>query len=143
MADKKTNGVAHLSDSFLATTRELVQKGLEEGVVDEDRDAFFEALYMLQSGDLDSAVDGFRSAARKCESPFDALSMVALAECQRIQGREAAAIREWKKIAADDEAPRAARYVAWRSLAALAERREDQRLLEKANDALEQFPDHH
>ncbi|QDG53219.1 hypothetical protein FIV42_21455 [Persicimonas caeni] len=140
--DQKTNGVSTLSDTFLETTRKLVERSIDEDTIEEDREAFFEALFLLQSGDVDGAIDGFRSAARKAGAPFDALSIVALAECQRIRGREAAAIREWKKIASDDDAPHAARYVAWLSLASLAERRQDQRLLQKANDALEEFPEH-
>lgn len=145
MADheaQKPNGVTNLSDTFLKTTRKLVERSIDEETIEEDREAFFEALFLLQSGDIDGAIDGFRSAARTAGAPFDALSLVALAECQRIRGREASALREWKKIAADQDAPAAARYVAWLSLASLAEKRQDSRLLEKANEALEEFPEH-
>jgi hypothetical protein len=142
MADETPNGVSNLSDTFLKTTRELVGRSIEEGSLEEDREAFFEAFFLLQSNDIDGAIEGFRGAARKTGAPFNALSLVALAECQRIRGREAAAIREWQKIADDDDAPHAARYMAWLSLASLAEKREDARLLQKANDALEEFPDH-
>ncbi len=142
MAEQKNDTATTVSDTFLETTRELVERGLEENHIEEDREAFFEALFMLQSGDVDAAIDGFRSAARKAGEPFDALAIVSLAECQRLRGREAAAIREWKKIAADDQAPHAARYVAWLSLASLAEKRQDKRLLDKANKALEEFPEH-
>jgi hypothetical protein len=142
MADETPTGVSNLSDTFLKTTRELVERSIDEESIDGDREAFFEAFFLLQSSDLDGAVEGFRSAARQTSPPFNALSMVALAECQRIQGREAAAIREWTKIADDADAPHAARYVAWLSLASVAEKREDTQLLEQANDALEEFPDH-
>lgn len=142
MADQDKNGVSSVSDEFLKTTRQLVERGLEENTIEEDRESFFEALFMLQSGDVDAAVDGFRAASRKAGEPFDALAMVALAECQRLRGREAAAIREWKKVAGDEDAPHAARYVAWLSLASLAEKRQDKRLLEKCNNALEEFPEH-
>jgi hypothetical protein len=139
MADDKRNGVTTVSDTFLSTTRELVEKSLTQETIDEDREAFFEALFMLQSCDISAAVDGFRRAARTCAEPFDALSAVSLAECERIRGRQAAAIREWKKIADDDDAPHAARYVAWLSLAALAEERDDERLERKAQQALEEL----
>ena len=142
MSGDKPNGADSLSTTFLETTRSLVEQSIEEGTLGDDRDAFFEAFFLLQSGDIEGAIDGFRNAARNTTSPFDALSLVALAECQRIRGKEAAAIREWKKIADDEDAPHAARYVAWLSLAALAEKRQDRRLLEKANDALEEFPEH-
>lgn len=142
MADDKANGVSTVSDTFLHTTRKLVEKSIAEESLSDDRDAFFEALFLLQSGDLEGAIDGFRTASRQCGSPFDALSMVSLAECHRIDGREAAAIREWKKIADDVDAPHAARYVAWLSLASMAEVRDDARLLQKANAALEEFPEH-
>lgn len=140
--DQKADSVSTPSDTFLETTRKLVERSLDEETVEQDREAFFEALFLLQSGDVDGAIDSFRSATRKAAAPFDALSMVALAECQRIRGREAAAIREWKKIAGDADAPHAARYVAWLSLASLAEKRQDQRLIQKASDALEAFPEH-
>lgn len=139
MANEKPNGVTTVSDTFLTTTRELVEKSLTEETIDEDREAFFEALFMLQSGDISAAVDGFRRASRTCEPPFDALSAVSLAECERLRGHQAAAIREWKKIASDDQAPHAARYVAWLSLAALAEERQDERLERKAQRALDEL----
>jgi hypothetical protein len=142
MADQTANGVRNLSDTFLETTRKLVERSIDEGSLDEDREAFFEAFFLLQSSDIDGAIEAFRSAARNTSAPFNALSMVALAECQRVSGREAAAIREWTKIADDADAPHAARYVAWLSLAKLAEKRQDERLLEKANEALEEFPEH-
>ncbi|MFW5968933.1 MAG: hypothetical protein ACOCV2_15520 [Persicimonas sp.] len=143
MADEtKKNGVSRLSDEFLTATRELVGQKLDDEDLEEDREAFFEALYMLQSGDLEAAVSGFRRAARKSGAPFDALSTVALAECQRVRGREGAAVREWEKIAADEDAPSAARYISWLSLAAIAEKRDDEKLFERANEALEAFPEH-
>lgn len=142
LADERPDGVGHLSDTFMKTTRELVERSIDDGSLEDDREAFFEAFLSLQSSDIDGAIEGFRSAARKTSAPFDALSLVALAECQRIRGREAAAIREWKKIADDDDAPHAARYVSWLSLASMAEKRDDERLLQKANDALEEFSDH-
>lgn len=138
MADSKSNNI--VSDAFLESTKELVADGVD--AAPEDRDAFFEAFYLLQSGDMDGAIEGFRKAARACSSPFDALSLVAIGECQRIQGKEAAAIREWRKIADDKDAPHAPRYVAWLSLASIAERRDDERLLEQANAAIEELADH-
>ena len=142
MSSDHVNGQATASDQFLKTTRKLVEKSIEQESVPEDREAFFEALFLLQSGDVSAAIEDFRAAARTCSAPFDALSSVALAECQRIRGREAAAIKEWKEIGSNEDAPHAARYVSWLSLAALAEKRDDKPLLNKADAALEEFPDH-
>ena len=133
--DKKSNGHDSLSNTFLRTTRRVVEEGLDE--VDPDREDFFQAFFSLQQGDVDAAIEGFRKASRTSGPPFDALSMVAVGECQRLKGKQGAAMREWESIAEDEDAPHSARYVAWLSLAALAEEREDESLLARANDALE------
>jgi lipopolysaccharide biosynthesis regulator YciM len=137
MTDGSDNGRDPLSQDFLRSARQLVENNLDD--VDAEREDFFTALFLLQNGDVSGAVDEFRKAARTSGSPFDALSMVALGECQRLRGKEGAAIREWKKIADDEDAPHAARYVAWLSLASVAEAREDEALLERANEALEEI----
>jgi hypothetical protein len=138
MNDEKSNGRDRLSQAFLRSAQHLVQDNLND--VDADREDFFTALSLLQGGDVTGAIEEFRKAARTTGPPFDSLSMVALGECQRLRGKEALAIREWKKIADDEDAPHAARYVAWLSLASAAEERDDDALLEQANAALEELP---
>lgn len=137
--DQKSNGHDSLSTSFLRTTRQIVEEGLEDVV--PEREDFFQAFFLLQQGDVEGAIEGFREASRTSSPPFDALSMVAVGECQRLLGKQAAATREWTDIAEDEDAPHAARYVAWLSLAALAEERDDEDLLSRANEALEAFSD--
>lgn len=137
MNDRESNGRDRLDASFLQSAHQLVENRLAD--VDAEREDFFTALSLLQSGDITGAVEEFRRATRTSGAPFDALAMVALGECQRLRGKEAAAIREWKKIANDQSAPHAARYVAWLSLARVAEAREDDQLLERANSALEEI----
>ena len=138
MSDKSDNGRDPLSQTFLQSARQLVEHNLEE--VDAEREDFFTALFLLQNGDVSGAIEEFRKAARTSSAPFDSLSIVALGECQRLRGKQGAAIREWKRIADDEDAPHAARYVAWLSLARVAEEREDEQLLARANEALEEIP---
>ncbi|MGM0558077.1 MAG: hypothetical protein ACQEVA_16955 [Myxococcota bacterium] len=138
MNDQKSNGRDRLSKTFLHSAQHLVENQLHD--VDADREDFFTALSLLQGGDVTGAIEEFRKAARTSGAPFDSLAMVALGECQRLRGKDALAIREWKKIADDEQAPHAARYVAWLSLASVAEQREDDALLEQAEAALEELP---
>lgn len=102
-----------------------------------DRSVFFQALQALQTGDVALATRLFRSAARSAEPPFNALAQNAVAECERTSGREGAALRTWKKVANQHDAPHAIRYMAWMSIAALEEARGDQKAVDKARAAIE------
>ncbi len=102
-----------------------------------DRSVFFQALHALQAGDIAQATRLFRSAARSAEPPFNTLAQNAVAECERTSGREGAALRTWKKVANQTDAPHAIRYMAWMSIAALEEARGDQKAVEKARAAIE------
>lgn len=123
-------------DSYLQSLGERVEQGLMAGSVTPERLEFFEAMRLLQAGDLDAALGGFRRASRTSERPFDALAMVALGECERALGREAAALRDWLRVATTQANPPALRSVAWMSIAALAERRTDRRLFARAQAGL-------
>lgn len=101
------------------------------------RSLFFQALQALQQGQLPEATLLFRSAARTAEEPFNALAQNALAECERTSGREGAALRTWRKVANQTNAPHAIRYIAWMSIAALEEARGDEKQLQKARSALD------
>lgn len=103
---------------------------------DEGRRPYFEALDVLKEGDSAAALKAFRRAARVCEPPFDTLSTMAAAECERLLDRAGAALRELKKVAADESLPEELRYVAWLSIARLAESRHDPRSAARAEEAL-------
>lgn len=128
-------------EAVLDRAGQMLDDGLADGSIPEGRRTFLEALQTLQSGDAKEAARGFRRAARSAEPPFDALAGVARAECERLQGRVGSAIRHWREVAEDDGAPVAARYMSWASLAAVASDREDERLFEKARDAIRELED--
>jgi len=130
---------AQRPDSYLQSLGERVEHGLMAGLVGPERLEFFEAMRLLQAGDLDGAVGGFRRASRTSEQPFEALAMVALGECERALGREAAALRDWMRVASTESASATLRSVAWMSIAALAERRDDPRLGARAAAGLQEL----
>jgi len=123
--------------SVLDAATALVDEKLEEGEVDGGRQRFFEGVRALQANHPEEATRKFRRAARKAEAPFDDLARVARAECERARGNIGVALREWGAVAEADGAPTPVRYVAWLSIAAAAEARDDERLLERARRAVE------
>lgn len=105
----------------------------------EDRRPFFEGLAWLAQGDVEQATKQLRSAIRQAKAPYDTLSQVALGECERLRGKEGMAIKAWKRVAHDEGAPESSRYLAWLSIAALEETRQDERAAQAARQALEQL----
>lgn len=105
----------------------------------EDRRPFFEGLAALASGDVEQATKQLRRATRQAKAPYDTLSQVALGECERLRGKEGMAIKAWKSVAQDEQAPESSRYLAWLSIAALEETRQDERAAQAARQALEQL----
>ena len=103
---------------------------------DEGRRPYFEALDVLKEGETEVALKAFRRAARVCEAPFDTLSTMAAAECERVLDRTGAALRDLKRVAADEALPQELRYVAWLSIARIQESRDDERGLARAEEAL-------
>ena len=98
----------------------------------EDRRGYFEGLAALQAGDLAGATRRFKDASKACEAPFDALSMVALGECERASGRHGVALKTWRKVAQDEAQPVVARLTAWTSIAAVEAERANTRGAEEA-----------
>ena len=103
----------------------------------EERRAFLEGLAELSKGQLEAAAQAFRRAGRKSEPPFGGLAQLALGECERLRGKEGMALKVWKALAQDAQAERSTRRMAWLSIAALEERRGDERALGEAKAALE------
>ncbi len=103
------------------------------------RSVFFQALQALHNGQSDEATKLFRTAARTADVPFNTMAQNALAECERLNGREGAALRTWRKVATQNDAPHAARYIAWMSIAALEEARGDEKAVAKARAALDEL----
>lgn len=139
MPDKSPPDDASYDSDTLDHLSGVLQQGLSEGDVPDDRRMFLEALMSLQQGDVETASKGFRRATRKSGPPFGALAAVARAECDRLRGRIGSAIRNWRKVAEDEDTPEAVRYMAWLSLAAVAADRENGRLLEQARDAIREL----
>lgn len=123
----------------LEAATELVDQKLEADEVDGGRRRFFEGVRALQANEPEEATRKFRRAARKAEAPFDDLSRVARAECERARGNVGVALREWRDVAEADDAPVPIRYVAWLSIAAAADSRGDDPLLERARRAIEEL----
>lgn len=137
--DAENSPYAFATDSYLQSLGEQVEQGLASASIEQDRRDFFVAMHLLQTGDLEGAILGFRRASRASQPPFEALSMVALGECERALGREAAAIRDWMRVAITRSAPPSLRSWAWMSIAALAEAREDTKLAARADAGLQEL----
>ena len=91
----------------------------------EDRRAFLVGAQLLAAGDVEGAIKAFRRAQRLCEEPYCAMASVSLGECLRLQEKEGAALKCWRAIAQAPEAPPAARKMAYLSIAALCQSRQD------------------
>nr|MBA2665346.1 hypothetical protein [Lujinxingiaceae bacterium] len=64
------------------------------------------------------------------------LALLALGQCEQSKGRDAVALRSWQRIAKDEQAPHAARAMAWMGIAAIEEAQGDGPGLERARQAL-------
>lgn len=135
--DDSADTAAGFPSSILDGASEVLDAKLKEGEVDPDRRLFLEGVQKLEQGDLEEATKKFRRAARKSPPPFDALARVSRGECERLRGNLGVAIRQWREVAENDNAPSAARYMAWLSIAAAADSRDDDRLLERARRAID------
>lgn len=102
------------------------------GEAGEDRRGYFEGLVALREGSLEEAQRRFKAAARSCAAPYDALSLVALGECERVSGRHGVALKTWRKVAQDEAQPVVARLTAWTSIAAVEAERANVRGAEEA-----------
>ncbi len=136
MTDASDNP-AGLSPDLLERAHRRLGDGLEEGRAPEDRRLYLEGLRQLGDGDLEAAHATFRRGCREAAPPFDTLCRVARGECERLRGHHGAALRQWRRVTDDADAPPAARYMAWMSIAARAESRGDQQLLSEATGALD------
>ena len=116
-----------------------IEAGLDDGEVADDRQTFVEGLKQLEAGKVDRATRKFRRAARQAPAPINFLARVARGECERLRGNHGLAIRQWKQVAEEADAPASTRYMAWLSLAAAARAREDEQLLERAERAISQL----
>ena len=130
-----TTPEAEAEAEALARLGQALQGDLEGA--GEDRRELLEGVRALRDGQLDQAVRLFRRARRRGQAPFDALAQVALGECLRVQGKEGAALRAWRGVAEDEQAPGAARHVAWLSCAALYQGRGEAALAASAAGAAE------
>lgn len=132
-----TDSAPGVSPSLLERARRRLGDGPDDDELAPDRRRFIEGLRELSDGDIEQATETFREATREAEAPFDALSRVARAECERLRDRVGVALRHWRQVAEDDDAPQAARYMAWMSIAGAADSRDDEQLLDRARHALD------
>lgn len=107
----------------------------------DDRKTFLEGIAHLRDGDVTQATASFRRAQRRGEAPFTYLASVALGECLRLDGKEGAALRAWRSVGEDEDAPDVARYLAWLSTANLYKERNEEAGLVEAAIKLEAFED--
>ena len=119
----------------------LLREQLAEGDVPDERRAFLEGVERLERGELEEATRAFRRASRRADPPFDAMARVARGECERKRGNLGVAIRQWRRVAEDDQTAPAPRYVAWLSLAVAADSRGDDALLKTARQAIARLED--
>ena len=124
------------SPEVLDRAGRLLRERLADGSVADDRRSFLEGVEQLGCGNLEEANASFRRAARSADPPFDAMARVARGECERLRGKLGLAIRQWRRVAEDDRTAPAPRYMAWLSLAAVAESRGDDQLLKTARQAI-------
>ena len=99
--------------------------------VQEDRKPFFKALWKLQQGEVEEASRLFRRAARQSSSPFGVMALMGQGRCEILRGREGVALKIFKGVT-DSEEPEELRRLAWMEVADLAEAREDQDLVKRA-----------
>lgn len=118
-----------------AVSRSMVEA--DDDAIAVGRQPFFMALREMARGEYAAAAAMFRRAARTVEAPLDALALYALGECERVQGREGAAIRTFSGLGHDERAPHEARYFALLALTSLEEARGDARGIALAKQALE------
>ncbi len=96
------------------------------------RRLFMEAMAQLMRGEAVEAQAAFRRAARECEAPFDALSLVGQATCEQAQGQTGKALVTYRKAASGQHNPVSLRALAWLNVAALEETRGHARQAEAA-----------
>lgn len=125
-----------LDPSVLEAASDLIGEKLDEDDVGQGRRRFFEGVRALQEEQTEEAVQKFRRAARDAGAPFDDLARVARGECERLRGKTGVALREWREVAEAEHVEPPIRYMAWLSIAAAAESRSADRLLERAHRAI-------
>lgn len=102
----------------------------------EDRRAFFEGLGHLAQQRVDLALLSFKQATQ-LEPPFDRLASLALAECERIQGRSGRALKRLKTLLQDASEDALTRQAALLAQLQLYDEREDTRSVERTLRALD------
>lgn len=103
--------------------------------VAEDRRGFLEGLRLLRDGDVGAAARHLRSA-RRSAAPFGHLATLAWAECERLQGKEGAALRTLRALGADADAVVSTRRAAWWRVLDMEAARENTRGVDQARAAL-------
>ena len=124
-----------LARGLEASARKLAALDLE--AVSEDRRGFLQGLRALGEGRLEEAVGLLRVAKRKNGAPWADLAAFALAQAQRLSGKEGAALRELVRLGRDEGVAADQRAMAWMSVAAVEEARGNERGLRQAREALE------
>lgn len=113
--------------SWRAELEQLAQQ--EEGSTQpqaEDRAFLLRGLTAMQEGDIKEATTCFRRAQRKDTQPYASIAGVALGECLRLDRKEGAAIKTWRAVERDPNAPASSRYGALLGIAKLLEERGDE-----------------
>jgi tetratricopeptide (TPR) repeat protein len=105
------------------------------------RQPYFDALELLERGDLDAALKAFKRASRKAEPPFDAMSLIGAAECQHALNKTTAALTTLRRVADDDSCADGARIAAWRKIATIEEARDNRDAVDAARRALDELGD--
>ena len=131
-----------MNTDTLRTLEHIAQSlGAQTEQMPEDRRAFFEGLSALSAQEVAQAHGHFKAAARQCAPPFDVLSVLALAECERLMGKDGRALRRLQGITADPGAGAAMQRAALLGQLQIYTTRQDERMVEQLQaqlDALSQ-----
>lgn len=121
-------------DILTHTTACLEGTDLDE--MPDDRRAFFEGLEHLSKQHVDLAIVSFKQATH-LDPPFNKLASLALAECERIQGRSGRALKRLKALLKDASEDALTRQAALLAQLQLYDEREDSRSMERTLRALD------
>ena len=130
-----------MNDTIQATLQRFAAQIGDAAQMPDDRRALFEGLGHMSRDQLDEARQSFKRAMSECSPPFDGLGALALAEVERLQGKEARAIRRLATLSRDQDQDASIRRAALLSQLALYQARDDARMIAKIQHDLSALGD--